>query len=69
ENLRVSITYMVERNLRAIKLNADALSHQLPAVEKQVHIQAALSYVQPASDSPEACYSKQYYVCLLYTSR
>ena len=62
ENLRLSITYMVERNLRAIKLNADALSQQLPAVEKQVHIQAALSYVQPASDHPEACYSKQYYV-------
>ena len=54
ENLRVSITYMVERNLRAIKLNADALSQQLPAVEKQVHIQAALSYVQPASDHSDS---------------
>ena len=62
ENLRVSITYMVERNLKAGALNAEALSNNLPAVEKSVHIQAALSYVQPVNEHPDACYSTEYYV-------
>ena len=62
ENLRVSITYMVERNLKAGALNAEALSNNLPAVEKNVHIQAALSYVQPANAHSDACYSTEYYV-------
>ncbi|MDG1292742.1 MAG: hypothetical protein P8O99_01375, partial [Pseudomonadales bacterium] len=62
ENLRVSITYMVERNLKAEKLNAEAVSNNNIAVEMQVHIQAALSYVQPANDKADACYSTQYYV-------
>ncbi len=62
ENLRVSIAYMVERNLNAGKINAEAASKNITAIEKQVHIQAALSYVQPATHKADACYSTQYYV-------
>ena len=52
KNLRTSISYMVERNLAASQAGD----------QKCVHIQTALSYVRPASDDSDACYSVQYYV-------
>lgn len=58
ENLRASITYMVERDKAAAATNKKDSS----ALQKRVHIQAALSYVQPISGDADACYSAQYYV-------
>lgn len=62
ENLRVSIAYMVERDIEAAKLNAQAIESNETPLQKRVHIQAALSYVQPASGEDDACYSTSYYL-------
>ena len=62
ENLRFSISYMVKKDQQAAAANALANSKGQPALAKRVHVQAALSYVQPANNSSTACYSSTYYV-------
>lgn len=62
ENLRFSIEHMVGRDLEAAQLNNEAKKNNKTPTAKRVHIQAALSYVQPKSEDADTCYSTQYFL-------
>jgi len=62
ENLRVSIDYMVRKDVAAAKVNEMLVKKgQLPSA-KRLHVQAALSYVRPKNFDELSCYSTNYYV-------
>ena len=62
ENLRVSIDYMVRKDLAAAKLNDALIKTGQAPTAKRLHVQAALSYVRPKTFDALACYGIKYYV-------
>ncbi len=62
ENLRASISYMIEADLAAARENERSAAEGGDALCKRVHVQAALSYVRPRDRAADACYGVRYYV-------